>query len=267
VAELIAALAGFAIGVFGTLIGAGGGFLIVPIVALLEPEWSTHVVTGFSLAVVAANATTGGISYARRGRVDGRSFAMFAAAAAPGALLGPLVSAAIPRRIFDALFGVVLVAIAVWLFVHRRAPREAPPHPGHTHRVLVDREGTRYEWSFDPAYGLIGSALVGFVSSLLGIGGGIVHVPLLVALLSFPEHIATATSHAVLAVTAVLGTVTHLVHGDYAQDGTLVITCALGAILGAPLGARLSTYVSGRTIMRILAGGLAVAGLRLLFRG
>jgi uncharacterized membrane protein YfcA len=66
-------------------------------------------------------------------------------------------------------------------------------------------------------------------------------------------------------VTALLGTITHLVHGDYAQDGTLVAACALGAVLGAPIGARLSTYVSGRTIMRVLAAGLTLAGLRLLF--
>lgn len=263
VVVLIAGLAGFALGVLGTLVGTGGGFIIVPVVAIVFPEWSTEVVTAFSLAVVAANAMTGATSYLRAKRVDVRSAATFAASAAPGALLGAQASALIPRRVFDPVFGLVLVVLAAWMLWGRRAT-DAPPHPGHTHRVLVDAGGTRYAWSFDPRLGIAGSAFVGFLSSLLGIGGGIVHVPFLIAALSFPAHVATATSHAVLAVTALLGALTHLAHGDYRGDGPLVAACCAGAVLGAPLGARLSRYVSAVTILRILAAGLAAAGIRLL---
>ena len=59
------------------------------------------------------------------------------------------------------------------------------------------------------------SVVVGFLSSFLGIGGGVVHVPLLVAVLGFPTHVATATSHFVLAIMALVATITHVVSGTF----------------------------------------------------
>ena len=107
--------------------------------------------------------------------------------------------------------------------------------------------------------------LVGFLSSLLGIGGGIAHVPFLVNVLGFPEHVATATSHAVLAVTSAVAVIVHIVHGDYRSDGPLVLVTCGGSMLGAPIGAYLSSRVSGRAIMRLLALALAFVGMRLCF--
>ncbi|TAM91640.1 sulfite exporter TauE/SafE family protein [bacterium] len=261
----VAVLIGLFVGVLGTLVGAGGGFLLVPILALAEPSWATRTVTAFSLAVVAANATAGGLSYARQQRVDLRSFPIFAAAAIPGAIVGAWLSAYVPRAAFDFAFGVVLLGVAIVLFA--RPARRAGSGRGSARRVLVDRLGNRYEWSFDLKLGVAGSAGVGALSSVLGIGGGIVHVPFMVTVLGFPEHVATATSHAVLAVTALVATIVHLAHGDFAGEGWLTILVAVGAVIGAPLGARLSTHLPGRAITRILALALASVAVRLLILG
>jgi uncharacterized membrane protein YfcA len=264
VPELVACVAGIIIGTLGTLIGAGGGFLIVPLLAVLEPGWTTDQITGFSLAVVTANASTGAFTYWYQKRVDPFSFPLYTLAAVPGAIAGAFVTGYIPRPVFDPVFGGVLVAIAIWLFV-RPAPYAADAEkPGLKRRVMVDRAGTRYDWSFDPRIGFAGSVLVGFLSSVLGIGGGIIHVPLLATVLGFPAHVATATSHAVLAVTAGIATVIHIVHGDYRETWPLVLAACAGAVLGAPLGARLSSYVSGPAILRVLATALVFVGLRLI---
>ncbi|MDE2573379.1 MAG: sulfite exporter TauE/SafE family protein [bacterium] len=258
----LAALAfGFFIGVLGTLVGAGGGFLIVPVVALVEPKWATQTITAFSLAVVAANAAAGVISYQRQRRIDLKSFPLFAAAAIPGAALGAWLSNFIPRSIFDLIFGVGLVAVAVVLFVNpaRRLGRSR----GGTKRLFIDRNGRRHEWSFDLPTGIAGAACVGVLSSLLGIGGGIVHVPFMVTVLSFPEHVATATSLAVLAVTAVVGAIVHVVQGDYRADALLTLLVAAGAVAGAPVGAKVSSLLPGRIITRILALALVLVGVRL----
>ena len=257
------ALGGLGIGVLGTLIGAGGGFLIVPLLVLLEPSWSTDQITAFSLAVVTANAATGALSYWWQGRVDPFTFPLYTLAAVPGSILGAYASAYIPRQVFDPIFGVVLIAIGVWLF-WKPGSSEDGGHTGTFARILVDRSGQRYEWSFDPRIGFAGSVVVGFASSVFGIGGGIIHVPLLATVLGFPAHVATATSHAVLAVTAGIATVVHIMHGDFRTTWPLVIAAAGGAVLGAPLGARLSRYVRGAVILRILATALAFVGVRLL---
>jgi hypothetical protein len=109
-----------------------------------------------------------------------------------------------------------------------------------------------------------GSVLVGFVSSLLGIGGGILHVPLLVYLLDFPLHIATATSRFILAIMALTGTVVHVARGDFAHGALRAVLLGTGALLGAQAGARLSHRVHGKWILRTLAVGLMFVGVRIL---
>lgn len=263
VTEIIVAVAGIAIGVLGTLIGAGGGFLIVPILVLVEPTWSTEQITAFSLAVVTANAAMGATSYWWQGRVDPFTFPLYTIAAVPGSIVGAYLSVFIPRAVFDPLFGAVLILIGIWLF-WKPGSSEEGAYTGYHKRQLIDRSGRRYDWSFDPRIGFGGSILVGFFSSVLGIGGGIIHVPLLATVLGFPAHVATATSHAVLAVTAGIATIVHIVHGDYRETWPLVLAAAGGALAGAPLGARLSIFVRGAVILRILATALAFVGLRLM---
>jgi uncharacterized membrane protein YfcA len=263
VTEAVAALAGFGIGILGTLIGAGGGFLIVPLLILLEPSWSTDQVTAFSLAVVAANATAGACSYWRQGRIDRFTFPLYTLAAVPGSILGAFATAYIARRVFDPVFGAVLILIGLWLFL-KPSTSESGRFTGSLKRALIDRSGARYTWSFNPWLGFAGSVFVGFFSSVLGIGGGIIHVPLLATMLGFPAHIATATSHAVLAVTAAIATVVHIAHGDFRTTWPLALAGAVGAVAGAPLGARLSRFVPGAIILRILGTALTLVGLRML---
>jgi uncharacterized membrane protein YfcA len=264
VTETFVALAGVGIGIVGTLIGAGGGFLIVPLLVLLEPSWSTDQITAFSLAVVTANATMGAISYWWQGRVDPFAFPLYTLAAIPGSILGAFATEYVSRALFDPIFGGVLILIGVWLFV-QPGRSEDGSNTGSFVRVLVDRSGHRYVWSFEPWIGFVGSTLVGFFSSVLGIGGGIIHVPLLATVLGFPAHVATATSHAVLAVTAGIATIVHVARGDYRSTWPLVLAAAAGAIAGAPIGARLSQFVPGAAILRVLATALAFVGIRLVF--
>ncbi len=113
--------------------------------------------------------------------------------------------------------------------------------------------------------GLLGSAIVGVASALFGIGGGPIQVPFLVTVLNYPEHVATATSHAVLAVTSLIATLFHAAQGDYSADLPLTLATGLGAVLGAPIGARLSRHVRADILIRILAAMLAFIAFRLVF--
>jgi len=96
--------------------------------------------------------------------------------------------------------------------------------------------------------------------------GGILHVPLLVGVVGFPVHVATARSHFVLANMALAGSVTHVVTGAF-PGGTgmhRAIALSIGVIGGAQVGEWLSQRLRGTTIQRLLALGLAVLSLRLL---
>ncbi|HEY3168403.1 MAG TPA: sulfite exporter TauE/SafE family protein, partial [Candidatus Binatia bacterium] len=89
---------GILIGAFGTLIGAGGGFILVPILLLLYPDENTELITSISLAVVFFNALSGSWAYSRMGRIDYKSGMIFAVATIPGAILGAVSTAYVPRH-------------------------------------------------------------------------------------------------------------------------------------------------------------------------
>ncbi len=261
---------GLGVGVFGTLVGAGGGFLLVPVLAILEPSLPTATITAISLAVVAMNATSGAIAYGRQGRIDLRSGIPFALATLPGSVIGALVSRMVPRHVFDIVLASMLIALAIFIgFAHDEDAQRAGEGGGRGRvwREIVDAAGTRYRYRVNMPIGVAMSFAVGFVSSLLGIGGGVIHVPALVGLLGFPTHIATATSHFTLAVMASSGTATHLFTGDLQDMLLQTALLGVGAIVGAQFGARLSARVHGVVIVRALAVSLAFVGVRLGLQG
>jgi uncharacterized membrane protein YfcA len=256
------AMLGVAVGAIGTLIGAGGGFLLVPILALVDAHESAAVLTGISLMVVSANATSGSFAYARMRRIDYRSGLIFALAGLPGALLGAWLTRALDRRVFDPLLGAVLILGAGAILLHPHG-RDEVPAPSGTRR-LIERGGTIHVYTPRVALGALISVAVGFISSLLGIGGGIIHVPVMALLLGFPTHVATATSHFVLAILTLAGVLVHLADGTLGAGLGRAIPLSGGVIVGAQLGAWLSSRVQGRWILRGLAVALASVGLRLV---
>jgi uncharacterized membrane protein YfcA len=256
---------GIFVGAFGTLIGAAGGFLLVPILLFLYPQDSPNTITGITLTVAFFNALSGSIAYGRLRRIDYRSGLFFSMASTPGAVIGASVTAFLSRGIFETIFGSTLLAAAIYLLIRPyRKYTGSAIKPGHTSRQIQDTQGTVFAYSFSLAKGVAIAFGVGFVSGLLGIGGGIIHVPALTQFLGFPVHIATATSHFVVAITT-LGAVTfHAVKGAFSEGISRAAVLSAGAVVGAQFGARLSQRVSGTWIIRLLAVGLAIVGVRLL---
>ncbi|MBD0297937.1 MAG: sulfite exporter TauE/SafE family protein, partial [Flavisolibacter sp.] len=207
---------GFLVGCIGTLIGAGGGFILVPVLLLLFPGLRAEAITSISLGVVFLNAFSGTVAYARMKRIDYRSALLFALATLPGAIIGASLTSYIPRNLFDILLGVILIAVSAFLLIkpNYKVTPKLVDRQSWVHRKITDSKGQEYKYSFNIWTGIILSFFVGYLSSLLGIGGGIIHVPALTALLHFPIHVATATSHFILAIMALAGTIVHMIQGN-----------------------------------------------------
>jgi len=263
-------LAGFFIGTFGTLIGAGGGFILVPLLLIFYPDLEPEVTTAISIAVVAVNALSGSVAYARSGRIDYRAGIVFALYTIPGSILGVLTVQYIPQHSFNTIIGMLLVLLASYLVyknaTHKACINQIVLKKGFQEHILTDSAGTTYHYSYNPVNGNIVSLLVGYISPLLGIGGGIIHVPAMVNWLKFPVHIATATSHFILAVMATASVVTHACKGTYNDPHVLhmILFIALGVIPGAQLGAFLSHKIKSNIILQVLAICLAIVGMRIL---
>ena len=264
---------GLIVGAFGTMIGAGGGFILVPILLLVYPNENTELITSTSLAVVFFNALSGTWAYSRMKRIDYQSGIIFAIATIPGAILGALTTAYVPRHAFDLIFGVLMIGTGIFLWISARDDHSSPSKPAPdsettstrlTVRDLVDAKGTRYHYAYNRAVGIWLSLFVGYLSSVLGVGGGFIHVPALTSLLNFPVHVATATSHFVLAIMALTGTLVHIARGVFVGGIIRIAILAVGVTFGAQIGAQLSTRIGGKWIIRGLAIALLFVGIRLI---
>jgi uncharacterized membrane protein YfcA len=262
---ILLGLLGVAVGAFGTLVGAGGGFILTPVLLLLYPNESPQTLTAISLAVVFFNALSGSLAYARQRRIDYESGLVFGIAAIPGSIAGALLVGVTPRRVFDLVMTIVLLTLAAWLVLGGGGAARSASRSG-TLREIVDRGGRLHVYRVPLRLGALYSVVVGFFSSFLGIGGGIIHVPVLVRALGFPTHIATATSHFVLAQMAGAGTFTHVVTGSFGHGHGVRRTVALaaGVVLGAQLGALTSLRLNAAVIEWLLALALAGLAARLL---
>ena len=134
-------------------------------------------------------------------------------------------------------------------------------------RRLVETDGTVHTYAYNPVLGVGLSLGVGFLSSLLGIGGGIIHVPIMANLLHFPVHVATATSHFTLAIMTLAGSAVHAIEGDFVGVFGRIVPLSIGVATGAQLGAGLARRVGGVWIIRALVAALAFVGVRLIVLG
>ena len=258
-------LIGLFVGAFGTLIGAAGGFLLVPILLFLYPQETPATITSITLTVAFFNALSGSVAYGRLRRIDYRSGLLFSMASAPGAIIGASITALLSRDIFQIIFGVTLLLAAGYLLVRPQKNHfTSIVKRGRTIRKITDAHGSVYNYSFSLPKGMAIAFGVGLVSGLLGIGGGIIHVPALTQLLGFPTHLATATSHFVVAITTLAAVTFHIVSGVFSEGIRRAAVLSVGAVIGAQFGARLSQKVSGPLIIRLLAIGLALVAIRLL---
>jgi uncharacterized protein len=260
------AVFGLLVGCYGTIVGLGGGFLVVPALVLVA-GFSPQQAAATSLVVVFANAASGNISYYRQKRIDIATGWRFGLASVPGSLAGVEISRAFTNDPFRIVFGLILVASSVFLMI--KPERTAGPShadgsrkTGMTLRRLVDSAGNVHEYAFDMKTGLLLSFFAGIISALFGVGGGIVYVPALVYLFNFPAHIATATSFFVLLISSLAGVTFHGFHKHPVYSAGLSI--GVGAIVGAPIGAALSRKLKSTLIIRLFAAALLLVGIRLV---
>ena len=260
---------GFVVSAYGTLIGAGGGFVLMPLLLLLYPHENPHHLTAISLTVVFLNTLSGTAAYAKMKRIDYKAGLTFAAATIPGAIFGALTTASVSRELFEGAFSVFLIGLALFMILRpksdksaKRPNRNNPTH-GHEEHAEIAVDGMVFEYSYNRFRGLVLFFFLGFLASFFGIGGGSLIVPLLAYVLSFPVAIATATSQMIVAILTFTGTMSHVFIGSF-YGMHRVVALGIGMLTGAQVGARLSNRIKGPWIIRSLAIALLVVGVRML---
>lgn len=280
---------GFVVGSYGTLVGIGGGPLIVPFLMIFYQYVPVDIIAT-SLMVILFNVLAGSYFYYRQGRIDLINGTKMGLVAIPGALIGSLITHYFTIGFLRVVFGLLLLGLGVYVFAtaivgamkaqanksntidelddeadlkRSAAPRDAGRFEHLTKSVIRDATGQKYVIWFNQKLALIISAIIGFVGPLIGIGGGVFHVPAMTEVLKFPTHIATATVHYVLLICVFFALIPYISMG--AVHYNVAIPMGIGTIFGARLGAQLSKKYSSETLFKLLSIGLFLLSIRLLF--
>lgn len=255
-------LIGLAAGMIGSIAGLGGGLFFVPALMLIGNLYQSGSVTpqiaaATSLVVIAVTALSSTISYVKQKKVDIQSALLFCIGSAPGAIAGVYLNTLLETGQFSLLFGLFqLCMFTLMMGKDKLKPRELN---WEVKRIFVDNEGVEWEYGYSRWAAILVAFFVGIASSLFGVGGGVLMVPMMMVLFRFPPHLATATSMSVILFSAVVGSVTNVVHGHV--DWLYAAMLAPGAWAGGKLGALAASKLKGKTIvlfLRILILGVAI---------
>lgn len=266
---LIIFAAGAVAGSLGALLGIGGGVFLVPFLNLaLGLPFSAAAAISLATVIATSNTVTAG----RTGKqlINFRLAMLLEVATVAGSLLGGLTAVWFPQTILQRLFGVMAAIVAV-VMIGRRNLRNVNLDPASATGVLggrfhEDESGGVVSYSVKRVpVALFASFLAGNLSSLLGIGGGVIKVPALNAWCGVPMRAAAATSAFMIGVTATGGAM------FYYARGQLVPPLAAAAILGVQLGSwgglRFSAWASVKWLKLLLAAILIVVAASMFFQG
>lgn len=265
---VILLLLGLIAAVFGSIVGLGGGVIIVPSLILFGPVLTGGPVghdtaVGTSLAVLIFTALASTLSYMKDRRVDFRIAWLLFATSGPAAMIGSALTGRLPAGPFRIAFGVFMLLMAALLILRDRlkpSPRRWP-----IRRVWTDAGGNAHAYGFAYLPGLAIGFLVGLVSGLFGIGGGSLFVPVMVLLFQFPPHVATATSMFVIFLSSLLGSSVKAALGEI--DWLLAAALLPGAWIGGRIGARIARRLSGQGLLWLLRATLLVLAIRMIWDG
>jgi uncharacterized membrane protein YfcA len=205
-------------------------------------------VAGTSLIFVLANVASSAVGFLRQKRVDLALAAPLALGAIPGSIAGVAAVKYVSGTWFDVAYGLLLVSLAVLVLRRRSIQSRAEGERTFAHR---------------PAVAIPVGVLLGVLSSMFGIGGGVVMIPVFLIAARMPPHVVAATTAVIVALTAPVGVFAHVLAGDV--DWSAALPLVIGGLVGGALAPPVAQRVSSPRLITLLAYGLiaAAAGLAL----
>jgi uncharacterized protein len=242
---------GAAAGLFGSLLGLGGGVLIVPLLTLVFGLELREAVGVSLVSVIMTSSVAAGV-YLERHVADLRLGMRLELFTAIGALVGGSIAFLIDERWLALLFALLLVYVAVSMF-RAGDPVETPVTGGIP----------PYQVRNLPL-GAVGATGAGVVSALVGVGGGIIKVPLMHLAMGVPLRVSTATSNLMVGITAAASAVIYVIHGEV--DPYVAGPTAIGVFLGASLGSRIAHRIDIRILRSLFVVVLLYTAVQMLLR-
>ncbi|WP_096202521.1 sulfite exporter TauE/SafE family protein [Bacillus sp. FJAT-45350] len=261
---------GLIAGTLGSLMGLGGGIIIVPALMVLSSYTvilmgiTPQVAVGTSLVIMIFTGLSSTLAYIKQQKVDYKSGAIFFAGSGPGALFGVWLNRDIEVQSFLIYFGIFIIFVSFVLMI-RKYLKPLKLRPKGIRRSYVNDEGITIEYGFQPALAIMIAFFVGMFSGLFGIGGGSLMVPAMILLFGFPAHTAVATSMFMIFLSAIVSSISHISLGNV--NWLYALALIPGAWFGGKLGATINQRLKSDTVVNILRIFLIIIGIRLIWQG
>jgi len=223
---------GFAAGLLGSIIGLGGGIIIVPVLTFFG--FSPALAASNSIFAVFSNAIASSISYAKQRRIEYSIGLKLGLLSIPGTIVGAFVSSEITPSIFKILFALILISASIYIFSKRKIEQK---NYNLSKQIMILAIGASF--------------FAGIISGLFGVGGGIIFVPLMVVAMGLTMKNAAPTSQFILLFASASALVTHTIlgHPDFYQ----ALLLAIGAFVGGLVGARLSLEIKENSLKILIS--------------
>lgn len=277
----ISVLAGIGLvaGLLGSMLGVGGGFIIVPILTLAL-KLPMQVAIGSSLVAIVANSSTAASAYLKTRMTNIRLGLLLETTTVPGAILGAMVISLMTSSVLGVIFGIVLLYVSYSMMFRQPVMAEdiaQANNPADSSNASGRSLGRSEHTYYDPnqnrtaSYrinrippGLVASFFAGVLSSILGIGGGIIQVPVMHSLMGIPIKVAIGTSSFMMALTAAVGALIY--YGNGYVYASIVAPLVAGVVVGALLGTTLAQKSRGTWLKRGFGGLLLVTAILMFLR-
>ncbi len=241
-------LIGFLAGFFGGLVGLGGGIIMIPLlVGILKLD--QHRSHGTSLVALVFTGISGAVAYGVKGSVSVLAAFLLAMTAVVTARAGARYAHSLPEWKLKRSFGAFLLLISIFLL--------AKPYLPHAHGMATG-------WPFISVL-LLAGMFTGFLSGMMGVGGGSIMVPAMVLLAGFGQHVAQGSSLLAMVPAGAVGAYTHWKLGNVRT--TILTGLIAGILVGTYLGGTLAHFLSETALRIIFAAVLIWTGLRFLRTG
>jgi uncharacterized membrane protein YfcA len=252
----------FAVGILSSMMGVGGGFLVVPALVILFGV-PFQKAAGTSLMMIIFTALSSTVAYFRQKRIDPGLGLLLALGSIPGGSIGAYATEFFGGKDLSAAFGVFIALASLRMILSPRNPSSRQKViSGRWKRHLLDAAGNTFEYNGNPlscfGLGLFG----GFTSGLFGVGGGIVMVPAMRLLLGVSMHVAVATSMFTMVFTSIFGVMTHLYLGNVIPHYAILL--AAGVIAGAQIGAFIASRLKERRLQVLFGILMIFVGIRMV---
>lgn len=262
--EILLPFLGFLIGTVAALTGIGGGVFIVPLLTLLY-AFSPANAAGTSLTVIVFIALASTLNYSKQRRISYRTGALLAVATAPGGILGVYLTTVISAKLLGAFFGFfVIIFVALPMSIDPNSIRLKHSSTSGAGKPATKSDSASFSSLRKILLCAILSFLGGIASGLLGIGGGVLIVPILTLFVGMPIHFATATSMFTMTFTSTSEAIQHYFAKQTNFEYALLL--ALGTVLGAQVGAYLSKKTSGKNLRRIFGLVIVIVGVQMILK-